>query len=187
MATSTFNFDAIASLRDSGITVNNHMSAVSIAQDFEGTQQEFEDRIFKATGLLFKMTFREQARMFFINLVDDIVDQYSRYDEVDVTRSVEAAKKRTSSYFDVFTSKNPTGLRLLWNHATPAERARRIDELAKTHTRPASKQDRAVEIVKANPKLSNKELQAMFREQLGLTPNGAATYVYNVRKIISAL
>ena len=54
------------------------------------------------------------------------------------------------------------------------------------YVRPASKQSRAIDIVKANPKASSRELQNMFIDQLKLTPNGAATYVYNVGKLIAA-
>jgi hypothetical protein len=181
-----FNFDAIASLRDSGITVNNQMTAVSIAQDLPGTQQDFEDRIFRATGVCYKLSFPEQARMLYINFVDDVIGEYSRKDEVRTGPSLLRAQSRTEKYFDVFTSKNPTKDRLKWTLAGKGEYEARVAELTATHKRPASKQARAVEIVRANPTKSNKELQAMFRDQLALTANGAATYVYNCLKIVRA-
>ena len=182
----TFNFDPIASLRDSGITIHNQVTAVSLAQDVEGTQQDFEMRVFKATGVYYKTAFMEQARMFYINLVDDIVEQYSINDEVNIARSLNRAQRAAEKYFDVFTSKNPTKKRLVWIRASDAEHRAKIEDLTRTHSRPASKQDRAIEIVRAHPELSNKELQAMFRDQLALTANGAATYVYNCLKIVRA-
>lgn len=47
-----------------------------------------------------------------------------------------------------------------------------------------SKQERVTEIVKANPTASRQELIKLVVAQVGMTPAGAGTYVYNAKQIL---
>jgi hypothetical protein len=180
-------FDSISKIRDRKINVNNKMLAVSQAEDWESDKRGYEQAVFEITGLYIITQFDMQARLFYINVVNEIVSQYNGEDEpvVDVRLAIENAKQKVVKYFQVFRSRVPAGKIVAWNYAPPefVEQARK--EHTENYVRPKSKQDRGIEIVKANPNATNKELQAMFREQLDLTVNGSATYVYNVRRIIA--
>lgn len=47
-----------------------------------------------------------------------------------------------------------------------------------------SKQEQVIEIVKSNPEASRKELIDLVVKQLGMTPAGASTYVYNAKQAL---
>lgn len=47
-----------------------------------------------------------------------------------------------------------------------------------------SRQDQVVAIVKANPKSTRKELIQMVVDQIGMTPAGASTYIYNAQQLL---
>ena len=180
-------FDPVSKLRDRGIDVNNSVRAVTIAEDWEATQDEYETAAFEITGRLIHTGFECQARHFYINLINQIVRVYGKDNEVaiDVDAVVAAAKLATASYFLVMRRKIPDGKTVSWRSASPQELQQRKQVHKDTYVRPKTKQERAIEIVRANLTMSNKDLQAIFREELKLTPNGAATYVYNVRKLLA--
>ncbi len=48
-----------------------------------------------------------------------------------------------------------------------------------------SKKELATELFKSNKDASRKEIIALFVKELGMTQSGAATYHYNIKKIIS--
>lgn len=175
-------FDIIAKLRDRGIDVNNTVSAVTVAGDLETDQAGYEQAMFEITGDLIRTGFPLQAQMYYINFVTAVVSQYSKTEDIDQQQAVYCAKAGTEKYFSVFTSRVPPGCQIEWKTATRAE----VAELTKVHaaeyTRPVSKQARAIELLKMNPAATSRELVAMFIDQLKLTPNGAATYLYNCKK-----
>lgn len=179
-------FDVIMKMRDKGIDVNNVTRAVTAAEDFESDQAGYERAMFEITGDLTHTGFDLQAKMYFINFVRDAVTQYSKTEDIALQQAIRTAQKGTESYFDVFSSRVPAGKRVEWKMGRRDEVKAMIAKHKEEYVRPVSKQARAIDIVKANPKASSRELQAMFIEQLKLTPNGAATYVYNVRRIIKA-
>lgn len=179
-------FDVIMKMRDKGIDVNNVARAVTAAEDFESDQAGYERAMFEITGDLTHTGFDLQAKMYFINFVRDAVTQYSKTEDIALQQAIRTAQKGTESYFDVFSSRVPAGKRVEWKMGRRDEVKAMIAKHKEEYVRPVSKQARAIDIVKANPKASSRELQAMFIEQLKLTPNGAATYVYNVRKMIAA-
>lgn len=180
-------FDPISKIRSRGVEVNNHTIATTMAEDWDATQQEYEQAVFEITGSYIHTEFPAQAKQLFINVVANSVKQHCADDEVAIDTSVvlSDAKKQAEKYFSVFRSKVPEGCAVRWRSAGRQEIAALIQHHKETYVKPVSKQDRAIEIIKANPTLSNKQLQTMFRDQLKLTANGAATYVYNVRKILA--
>ena len=179
-------FDVIAKMRDKGIDVNNVTRAVTAAEDFESDQAGYERVMFEITGDLTHTGFDLQAKMYFINFVRDAVTQYAKTEDIALQQAIRTAQKGTENYFDVFSSRVPAGKRVEWKMGRRDEVKAMIAKHKEEYVRPVSKQARAIDIVKANPKASSRELQAMFIEQLKLTPNGAATYVYNVKKMIAA-
>ncbi len=181
-------FDTIGKIRDKSINVNNHIEATTQALDWVASKAEYEQALFEITGMGIRSEFEHQARLFYAYVVTEAVRMHSQSecDSIDVVEVIEIAKRQVESYFDVFRSKRPENAIIRW-YAIPADELRAMKQAHReTYVRPASKQDRAIDIVIANPTASNKELQTMFRDLLKLTPNGAATYVYNVRKILAA-
>lgn len=179
-------FDVISKLRDKGIDVNNVMNAVTAAEDLDTDQAGYEQALFETTGHLVRSTFTQQAKMLWINFVDQAVTQYSKTDDIAVMQAIRAAESATENYFSVFRSKIPAGKVVAFKTGTRDEIKALTAKHAAEYVRPASKQSRAVEILKANPTANSRELHAMFVEQLKLTPNGASTYIYNVRKLVAA-
>lgn len=186
-------FDPIGKMRDRGIDVNNCSRAVTQAEDTELTQGEYETAVFEITGVYYHTEFDLQAKMYYINIVDQLTRQYGGLvdgadDEettsVDPSTAIAAAQSRVMSYFQLFRSKIPAGKSVKWRLASYAFTKDLKEKHAAEYVRPLSKQARGVEIVRANSHLSNRELQEMFREELGLSVNGAATYVYNCRKLL---
>lgn len=179
-------FDTIAKLRDKGIDVNNTVRAVSAAEDFDSDKDGYERALFEITGDLTHTGFEAQAKIYFINLVRAAVEQYTKTDDIHIQQAIRDAQAGTEKYFSVFKSKIPPGKRIDWRMACRDEVKALIAKHKQEYVRPASKQSRAIDIVKANPGATSRQLQEMFMDQLKLTPNGAATYVYNVRKLIAA-
>lgn len=179
-------FDVIAKMRDKGIDVNNVSRAVTAAEDFESDQAGYERAMFEITGDLTHTGFELQSKMYFINFVREAVTQYGKTEDINLQQAIRDAQRGTEKYFDVFASRIPTGKRIEWKMGRRDEVKAMIAKHKEEYVRPASKQSRAIDIVKANPTATSRQLQAMFIEQLKLTPNGAATYVYNVRKLIAA-
>jgi hypothetical protein len=181
-------FDSVSKIRDRGIDVNNKTNAVTQAEDWESDQSGYENAVFEITGHYIHTQFPKQAKQFYINVVSEIVSQYNGEDDstINVTRAIESAKTKTKKYFEVFRSQIPQGKFVIWQNGSAEFVNQLKQQHQQTYVRPKSKQDRAIEIVKANPTATNKQLQEMFREQLKLTANGAATYVYNARKLIAA-
>lgn len=179
-------FDVIAKMRDKGIDVNNVTRAVTAAEDFESDQAGYERAMFELTGDLTHTEFELQAKVYFINFVRDAVTQYAKTDDIALQQAIRTAQKGTEKYFDVFGSRIPAGKRVGWMMGRRDEVKAMIAQHKEEYVRPPSKQSRAIDILKANPTASSRELQNMFIEQLKLTANGAATYVYNVRKLVAA-
>lgn len=179
-------FNVIQKLRDKGIDVNNVTRAVTAAEDFETDQAGYERALFEITGDLTHTGFELQAKMYFINFVRDAVTQYAKTDDIALQQAIRTAQKGTESYFDVFSSRVPAGKRVEWKMGHRDEVKAMVAKHKEEYVRPVSKQARAIEIVKANPTASSREIQAMFIEQLKLTVNGAATYLYNVKRGIKA-
>lgn len=189
MTASTTNanlFNVIQKLRDKGIDVNNVTRAVTAAEDFETDQAGYERALFEITGDLTHTGFELQAKMYFINFVRDAVTQYAKTDDIALQQAIRTAQKGTESYFDVFSSRVPAGKRVEWKMGHRDEVKAMVAKHKEEYVRPVSKQARAIDIVKANPTASSRELQAMFVDQLKLTVNGAATYLYNIKKGIKA-
>lgn len=186
-ATSTGKlFDIISKLRNKGIDVNNTANAVTSAEDFESDQAGYEQLMFEVTGTLTRTGFEAQAKQYFINFVNEAISQYSRTDDIDQVTAERNAKQGTEMYFSVMSSKIPAGKVVEWKTASRTEVLALIAQHRAEYVRPVSKQARAIDIVKANPAASSRQLQDMFIDQLKLTPNGAATYLYNIRKILKA-
>lgn len=179
-------FDVIAKMRDKGIDVNNVTRAVTAAEDFESDQAGYERAMFEITGDLTHTQFELQAKVYFINFVRDAVTQYAKTEDISLQQAIRSAQTGTEKYFDVFSSRIPVGKRVGWKMGCRDEVKAMVAKHKEEYVRPVSKQARAIDIVKANPTATSRELQNMFIEQLKLTPNGAATYVYNVRKMIAA-
>lgn len=186
-------FDPIGKMRDRGIDVNNHVKAVTQAEDTELSHEEYEVAVFEITGVYYHTEFELQAKMYYINVVDQLTRQYigivdSSDDDdattVDASAGIAAAQSRVEGYFQLFRSKIPAGKSVKWRLASYSFTKELKDKHAAEYVRPVSKQARGVEIVRANPHLSNRELQAIFREELNLSVNGAATYVFNCKKIL---
>lgn len=187
-------FDPIGKMRDRGIDVNNCSRAVTQAEDTELTQEEYETAVFEITGVYYHTEFELQAKMYYINVVDQLTRQYGglvdsvdddeEMTSVDPSAAISAAQSRVMSYFQLFRSKIPAGKSVKWRIASYAFTKDLKEKHAAEYVRPLSKQARGVEIVRANWGLSNRHLQEIFREELGLSANGAATYVYNCRKIL---
>lgn len=178
-------FNVIQSLRDKDIDVNNVTRAVTAAEDFETDQAGYERALFEITGDLTHTGFELQAKMYFINFVRDAVTQYAKTEDIALQQAIRTAQKGTESYFDVFSSRVPAGKRVEWKMGHRDEIKAMVAKHKEEYVRPVSKQARAIEIVKNNPTSSSRELQAMFIDQLKLTVNGAATYLYNVRRILA--
>jgi hypothetical protein len=187
-------FDPIGKMRDRGIDVNNHSKAVTQAEDTELSQEGYELAVFEITGRYYHTGFEGQAKMYYINIVDQLTRQYVGAVDgddgeaitcIDTSAAIATAQTRVMEYFQLFRSKIPTGSSVKWRLASYGFTQELKEKHAAEYTRPPSKQARGVELVRANPGLSNRELQVMFREQLGLSVNGAATYVYNVRRILA--
>jgi len=179
-------FDVISKLRDKGIDVNDATRAVTAAEDFETDQAGYERAMFEITGDLTYTQFEAQAKIYFINFVREAVVQYQKTDDIALHRAIRDAQRGTEQYFSVFSSRVPTGKRVDWRMASRTEVRALTEKHAEEYVRPASKQSHAIDIVKANPTATSRQLQDMFIAELKLTPNGAATYVYNVRKLIAA-
>ena len=116
-------FDPVSKLRDKGIDVNNSIRAVTVAEDWNATQEEYETAVFEITGRLIRTEFPQQAKNFYVNLVNQIVRVYGIDEEVviDVDAAIAAAKQSTSAYFAVMRSKIPPGKRVNWTVATASE------------------------------------------------------------------
>ena len=179
-------FDVVAKLRDKGIDVSNVTRAVTAAEDFESDQTGYERAMFEITGDLTHTEFELQAKLYYINFVREAITQYAKTEDINLQQAIRDAQKGVEKYFDVFSSRIPTGKRVDWKMGRRDEVKAMIAKHKEEYVRPVSKQARAIDIMKANPAASSRELQAMFIEQLKLTPNGSATYVYNVRKMIAA-
>jgi len=179
-------FDVIAKMRDKGIDVNNVSRAVTAAEDLETDQSGYERTMFEITGDLTHTGFELQSKQYFINFVREAVTQYAKTEDINLQQAIRVAQSGTEKYFDVFRSRVPAGKRIEWKIGRRDEVKAMIAKHKEEYVRPATKQSRAIDIMKANPNASSRELQTMFIEQLKLTPNGSATYVYNCRKLIKA-
>ncbi len=179
-------FDPIGKLRDRGFDVNNVAIAVSQATSWEATKSEYEQVVFEVTGKYIHTEFDEQAKQLFVNFVNQAVRLHSVDEEAELNtiRIIMSSKASAEQYFSIFRSKIPEGKSVRWRDASAFELAALREQHKKTYVRPRSKQDRAIDIVKSNPTATNKQLQERFQKELQLTPNGAATYVYNVRRLL---
>lgn len=181
------SFDPIASLRARGIDTTNHISAVTTAESHEYTKAEFERAIFEATGYCIYTEFKMQAKVLYTNFVNDVVRQHTAGDldgTINTTRTLERSQQATEKYFSVMKWHVPAGCKVVWRRPLFDELIAMREAYLNSYAQPATKQDRAIAIVKENINLSNKQLQELFRTQLGLTANGAATYIYNIRRML---
>jgi len=181
-------FNAVGKIRDRGIDVNNQSAAYDAAEDWESDQLGYQQAIFEITGQYIYTEFELQSRQMFMYVVAEIVRQNAVIDDasVDVMGAISVAQAQVERYFGVMTSKVPQGKSVKWRFASRDEMRSMVEEHKRNYVRPASKQDRAIEIIRTNPTAPTRELIRMFREQLGLTANGAATYVYNARKKLAS-
>lgn len=182
----TESINPISILREKGIDVNNFSRAITIAESWDYDKDRYEREFFEVTGVWVKTEFELQAKLFFINFVGDAVKQYCADEEssINTSRTIERAKQATEKYFSVMSRNIPTGKRVIWRPTSKEDTQHMWEQYKQSYTKPRTKQDRAIDIVKANPNLSNRELQELFVSQLNLTHNGAATYVYNVKKML---
>ncbi len=180
-------FDIIGRIRDRGYPVDDYIAAATQALDWEASHDEYENALFEITGSGVRSEFPLQAKLLFAYVVNEAIRSHMLNDGefLNTLEIISTAQSRVKLFFDVFPSKCPPSTYVKWHSIGHDELQRMRKQRAEAYVRPPSKQDRAIDIVKANPTASSRVLQNMFMEQLKLTANGAATYLYNVRRIIA--
>lgn len=175
-------FDIIGKARDRGIDVNNHIRATSQAIDWDASKEEYENAAFELTGSYTFTASEQQAKLYYAYLIHSIVYQHTMHEDglVSVSLAVTDAQTRVRRYFDAMNNRHA----IRWERASDEFTQNMIEKHRQTYVRPSSKQDKAVELYKRNSSLPTKDIRALFVTELKLTPNGAATYLYNVRRII---
>lgn len=181
-------FDIIGRIRDRGYPVDDYIAALTQALEWETSHDEYEKALFEISGSGIRSEFPLQAKLLFAYVVNEAIRSHMLSDGefLNTLEILATAQTRVNLYFDIFPSKRPPNTFVKWHTIGHVELQQMRKQRVETYVRPPSKQDRAIDMVLQNPTATSRQLQQMFRDELGLTANGAATYIYNVRKILKA-